>query len=98
VRAARDEVAEVREEREWPLARTEWAALYLGGGGEPGGAPAAHARAGRRPLALTPEPPSAAGQISFETRSHAAAFTWRFPDDTALSGPMAARLWVEIAG
>lgn len=33
VRERRDAVVEVRDEREWPLARTEWTALHLGDGG-----------------------------------------------------------------
>ncbi|BBY14090.1 CocE/NonD family hydrolase [Mycobacterium marseillense] len=47
---------------------------------------------------LAPEPPSHPGSVSFGTRSHAAAFTWTAPDDIELTGPMAARLWVELSG
>lgn len=40
VRSSRDVVAEVREEHEWPLARTRWTPLYLGDGGELTASPA----------------------------------------------------------
>jgi uncharacterized protein len=81
VREDHDTVAAVREEAEWPLARTHWTPLYLAGPGE-----------------LGAEPPAASGSISFNTRSRAAAFTWTFARDTELSGPMAARLWVQARG
>jgi len=56
-----------------------------------------------RPLFLTAAglataPPSAAGQISFGTRSQGACFDWAIPADTELTGPMALRLWVEAQG
>jgi putative CocE/NonD family hydrolase len=81
VREDRDTVTAVREEVEWPLARTHWRPLYLGEAGT-----------------LTPEPPAAAGRNSFETRSTAASFTWTATEDIELTGPMAARLWVELSG
>ncbi len=83
VREDRDTIAEVREEAEWPLARTRWRPLYLGGSG-----------------ALTPDQPALAqlGSITFETPSSAAAFSWTIPADVELTGPMAARLWVELHG
>lgn len=81
IREDRDTVAAVREETEWPLARTRWRPMYLGHDG-----------------LLTPDHPAAAGRVSFRTRSRAASFTWTFPVDAELSGPMAARLWVELGG
>jgi putative CocE/NonD family hydrolase len=81
VREDRDTVTAVREETEWPLARTSWRPLYLGGAG-----------------ALTPDPPPTAGSIAFETLSSAAAFSWTVPADIELTGPMAARFWVELNG
>ena len=81
VRENRDTISAVREEAEWPLARTRWRPLYLAGAG-----------------LLAPEQPSAAGHITFETRSRAAAFDWTIPADIELTGPMAARLWVELDG
>ena len=85
VREDRDTVAAVREETEWPLARTRWRPLYLGG--HLGGAGV-----------LAAEAPQTAGSITFETLSRAAAFTWTVPADTELTGPMVARLWVELDG
>lgn len=79
VREDRNTVVSVREEREWPLARTDWRRLYLEQSGE-----------------LSLQPPAQPGSIGFKTRSHAAAFTWTAPQDTELTGPMAARLWLEV--
>ncbi|MGA3252742.1 MAG: CocE/NonD family hydrolase [Mycobacterium sp.] len=80
VREDRDTVTAVREEAEWPLARTRWRPMYLAGGG-----------------ALATEPPTA-GSVTFETLSRAAAFSWEVPEDIELTGPMVARLWVELQG
>lgn len=81
VREDRDTVAAVREESEWPLARTRWRPIHLAGPGK-----------------LAPEQTVEAGSVTFETGSRAAAFSWTLPADTELTGPMAARLWVELAG
>ncbi len=81
VREDRDTIADVREETEWPLARTRWRPLYLAG-----------------PGLLATEPPLIAGTIAFETHRRAAAFSWTFPKDIELTGPMAARLWLEVSG
>jgi uncharacterized protein len=48
--------------------------------------------------ALAPEQPQTAGSITFETHSRAAAFSWTFPADTELTGPMVTRLWVQLDG
>ncbi|MEE6137483.1 CocE/NonD family hydrolase [Mycobacterium sp. 050128] len=81
----RDTVAAVREEADWPLPRTRWRPLYLGGHlGGPG--------------LLMPDRPAAQGCVEFETLSRAAAFSWTIPADIELTGPMAARLWVELDG
>lgn len=85
VREDRDTISAVREESEWPLARTRWRPLYLGG----------HAAAAR---ALADDAPRIAGRSAFETDSRAAIFTWTAPADIELTGPMAARLWVELTG
>jgi predicted acyl esterase len=47
---------------------------------------------------LATAPPSAAGQISFGTRSRGACFAWAIPANTEITGPMALRLWVEAQG
>ncbi|MBV9639338.1 MAG: CocE/NonD family hydrolase [Mycobacteriaceae bacterium] len=81
VREDRDTVAAVREEAEWPLARTVWRRLYLAA-----------------PGALSTAAPPRPGSVSFKIRSRAAAFTWTVRDDVELTGPMAARLWLDLDG
>ena len=56
-----------------------------------------------RPLFLTgaglaSAPPTAAGQVTFGTRSHGACWEWTAAADTEITGPMALRLWVEAHG
>jgi hypothetical protein len=81
VREDRDTVAAVREEAEWPLARTRWRPLYLAA-----------------PGVLDDQAPSTPGSIAFDTHSRAAAFSWTMPHDIELTGPMAARLWLQVHG
>ncbi len=81
VREDRDTVAAVREENEWPLARTRWRAMYLASAG-----------------VLAAEQPQTAGSITLETLCRAAIFNWTLPADIELTGPMVARLWVELDG
>ncbi|MGB9224658.1 CocE/NonD family hydrolase [Mycobacterium sp.] len=81
VREDRETVVAVREEAEWPLARTRWRPLYLAGSGS-----------------LTTERPTTEGAVTFQTHSRAAAFSWTVPQDIELTGPMVARLWVELGG
>lgn len=81
IRHDRDTVTVVREETEWPLARTRWRALYLGPG-----------------ATLTPDRPATPGAVTFGTRSRAAVFRWTIPADVELTGPMVARLWVQLDG
>jgi uncharacterized protein len=50
---------------------------------------------------LATSPPSAPGQITFDTRGRRASgplWEWNFAADTELTGPMALRLWVEAQG
>lgn len=81
VRESRDRVVAVRDEQEWPLARTRWKPLYLSADGE-----------------LSRVPQERAGTVTFRPRRHAAAFSFEFPEDTELTGPMALRLWLEVRG
>jgi len=81
VREDRDTVVAVREEEQWPLARTVWRPLFLAG-----------------PGALAARQPPTPGSVTFETHSCAAAFNWTVPNDTELTGPMVARLWVALDG
>jgi hypothetical protein len=47
---------------------------------------------------LTDRPPTESGNVTFGLRSHAAAFTWTFDDDTEVAGPMTAAMWLELHG
>ena len=47
---------------------------------------------------LAATPPPAAGQITFDTRTHGACWEWPVTADTELTGPMALRLWVAADG
>ncbi|HZA11739.1 CocE/NonD family hydrolase, partial [Mycobacterium sp.] len=50
------------------------------------------------PGLLSAEPPPAPASIMFKTRSRAAAFSWAVREDIELTGPMAARLWLDVHG
>lgn len=41
---------------------------------------------------------SVAGQVTFDLRRNAATFRYHFREETELSGPMALRLWLSVAG
>ncbi len=80
VRESRDRITQVREECEWPLARTAWTPLYLTDEG------------------LSEQPAPAGGRIAFDGGRDGARFGWAVRSDIELTGPMALRLWVEVAG
>jgi predicted acyl esterase len=82
VREARDRVAEVRTEHEWPLARTRWEDRFLD--------------ADRGIIGAAP--PGAAATARFDLRRNASAFTLTFDEDCELTGPMSLRAWVELDG
>ncbi len=71
---------EVRDEEEWPLARTDWRQLHLAGQGE------------------LSETETGEGSVTFDLKRNAAAFEYRFQEDTELSGPMTLRLHLAITG
>ena len=81
VREDRDTVTAVREEAEWPLARTRWRPYIWP---EPGC---------WRPS--RPRRPAASRSKHFPTQRHSAG---RSAADIELTGPMVARLWVELDG
>ena len=69
----------LRGENEWPLARTQWTKYFLHAG----------------ELALSPQPPTAATALSYETTGD--GLTFRTPPMTQsleITGPVAAKLWV----
>ncbi len=80
IRDRADSVVEVRDEQEWPLARTNWRQLYLGAG------------------ATMTARPGPEGSVTFDLRRNAAAFEYRFDEDTELTGPMTLRLQVAVTG
>lgn len=81
IRDRADHVVEVRDEQEWPLARTCWQQLYLCADGK-----------------LSERPDSADGNVIFDLENTAAAFEYRFEEDTEVSGPMTLRLQVTVTG
>jgi predicted acyl esterase len=84
IRDQADHVVEVRTEHEWPLARTDWRQLYVGANGTLSDHPAGAHEPG--------------GSVTFDLRRDAAAFEYRFDQDTELSGPMTLRLQVSVTG
>jgi hypothetical protein len=69
----------LRDENEWPLARTQWTKYFL----QPD------------KLSLTPEPSSAATTLSYETRGEGLTFrTAPFTRSIEITGPIAAKLWL----
>ena len=80
VRTARDVIHAVRDEHEWPLARTDYVAFHLAGGPTP---------------ALVVAPPVEEDTILYSARGGRVAFRHRFAVDTELTGYMKLRLWVE---
>lgn len=69
----------VRDEREWPLARTDYRPLHL------------DCNAGR----LFEQAPSGVGEAALETGAEPLAFDIRFDSATELTGHAALRLWIE---
>jgi predicted acyl esterase len=79
VRASRDAIHEVREEREWPLARTDYQQLFLPGRGQ----------------RLGTQPESEGNELCYHARSGELRFQYIFDRDTELSGYLKLSLWVE---
>lgn len=76
-------VGTLRNEKEWPLARTEWRALHLD--------------AARRTMSRTPVAGSTTASYD-PLGDEALTFDIRFDEDTELSGPMKLKLWVQAEG
>ncbi len=76
------DVGEEREEREWPLARTEYTPFYL------------DASTGSLSVDLVGESSAAA----YDATSGHAAFSHTFAEDTELTGYFKLKLWVEAEG
>lgn len=82
VRSARDVVHEVRDEHEWPLARTDYRRLYLDGGA----------------AALVETNPSMAHEIGWSATRGSWHGAYRFAEGTELTGYMKLRLRFEARG
>jgi predicted acyl esterase len=74
--------AEVRSEREWPIARTVATPLWLDA-------------AGQRLAAM---PPEAVSSVAYDANAGRAVFDYCFDTDTEISGHASLRLWAEADG
>jgi putative CocE/NonD family hydrolase len=88
IRDRADHVVEVRDEQEWPLARTIWRQLYLRADGT----------LSEQPDRTDADGGGGGGGVTFNLRHKAAAFEYRFDEDTELSGPMTLRMQVAVTG
>jgi predicted acyl esterase len=79
VRSSRNEVHEVRNENEWPIAHTQYTKLYLS----------------EQPLSLSLEPTEKPEETVYSTKQGKALFNFKFDEETELSGYMKLRVWVE---
>ncbi|MBN9408246.1 MAG: CocE/NonD family hydrolase [Burkholderiales bacterium] len=74
-----DGTATLRQEHEWPLARTQWTRLYLDPSSE----------------ALQADAPAAPAQASYRAMKDSVSFsTAPFEEDTEFTGPASLRVWV----
>ncbi|MEO1652910.1 MAG: CocE/NonD family hydrolase [Bacteroidota bacterium] len=79
VRISKNEIKEVRHEKEWPLARTEYRKLFLAPGQK----------------SLASELAKEAQPIAYAGKGGKVKFRYVFPEDTELSGYLKLKLWVE---
>jgi uncharacterized protein len=68
----------LRHEHEWPLARTQWTKFYLDPGRQ----------------ALSRQPVAPAGKVEYEALGHGVTFSMTVDQETEITGPLAARLFV----
>ncbi|MEM7017841.1 MAG: CocE/NonD family hydrolase [Pseudomonadota bacterium] len=79
VRSSRAVIRDIREEQEWPLARTQYKKLFISAGGKN----------------LSESSPTAATDLVYDAKSGELRLTYKFTEDTELTGNMKLRLWVE---
>jgi predicted acyl esterase len=79
VRSSLNEIHEVRNESEWPIAHTQYTKLYLS----------------ERPQSLLLELPGKPEETIYSAKQGKALFNFKFNEDTELSGYMKLRVWVE---
>ena len=79
VRSSINEIHEVRNENEWPIAHTQYTKLYLS----------------ERPLSLSLAKPEKTEETVYPAKQGKALFNFKVNEDTELSGYMKLRVWVE---
>jgi len=79
VRSSLNEIHEVRYENEWPIARTQYTKLYLS----------------EQPQSLSLAKPEKQMEIVYEGKKGKELFSFKFTEDTELSGYFKLRVWVE---
>ncbi len=79
VRSSRNEVHEVRNENEWPIAHTQYTKFYLS----------------KQPLSLSLEPTEKTEETVYSAKQGKALFNFKFDEEMELSGYMMLRVWVE---
>lgn len=94
VRSARDDIHEVRHETSWPPARTKWTSLFIGMKALGKNVLDNNARYTLAKRYLENSPPEA-GEIEMAANNGSLTFEYTFYQDTELTGPMLAKLWVE---
>lgn len=81
VRSEIDKIHEVRLENEWPIARTQYTKFFLG----------------KEPNALSTEKPEKNSEVVYPANKGKAVFSFKFSEDTELSGYIKLRAWVEAS-
>jgi putative CocE/NonD family hydrolase len=79
VRISGDEIHEIRYEKEWPIAHTQYTKLYLS----------------ELPQSLALDKPEKQKEVVYPAKKGKALFNFEFTEDTELSGYMMVRVWVE---
>lgn len=79
VRSSLNEIHEVRYENEWPIARTQYTKLYLS----------------EQPQSLSLAKPEKQMELVYEAKKGKELFSFKFTEDTELSGYFKLRVWVE---
>jgi len=79
VRSSLDVIKEIRDENEWPIARTKYKKLYLS----------------EQEHSLTFEKPEKQMEIIYSSKGEKVKFNFKFTEDTELSGYMMLKVWME---
>ena len=79
VRSSLNKIHEVRYENEWPIARTQYTKLYMG----------------EQQQSLSLVKPEKQTEVVYEAKKGKELFSFKFTEDTELSGYFKLRVWVE---